>query len=235
MPDQSMTVTQQTAMEERATRTTTGLKSLNVTANTIASNYNNASVMTTATAATVMTMAEPGGCAESRSNGASWTRRLNPNQVDLCHKFFHDQLEFVGRVLLEGTYSRVEEARLTMMTAGDADGDEQQQQQQTVLVKIAGERASKEQAQRMLVESAMLRGLKHKNVSAVLGVCLPDADSGSLAMSVFPHCEIGNMKTFLIDFRERNYTQHTDQDVRNSFSPNNSVMSFESFLRNLIY
>lgn len=167
-----------------------------------------------------------------------WTRRLNPNQIELCKKFTRDQIELAENVIMEGTYSRIQEARLLVECATEDTGDDEAATNEAnsskttattaktlttttrVMVKMVTERASKEQSQRMLIESAMLRGLKHKNICAVLGVYLVGDDENNddcmaRPMSVFPYFETGNMKTFLSDIRERvlnsSSRQKTDQ------------------------
>lgn len=196
-----------------------GYKSLNVTANTIMSNYNNASVITTATAMTTTGAGGGGG-------GSSWMRRLNPNQVDMCKKFARTQIDIAGKVLMEGTYSLIQEARLTLVCDDNAlnsaeydnrtvdtaatttDEDEKTVDAATtsadsriirVMIKTVNERASREQAERMLVESAMLRGVKQKNLNAIMGVCVDHTTN--VFMSVFPYYELGNLKTYLIEIR----------------------------------
>lgn len=178
------------------------------------------------TSATALTTTGGGG-------GSGWTRRLNPNQVELCKKLRRDQIELETTLVMEGTYSRIHEAQLLVectMEAGVETGADDDDENPTptiasstittkttmtkkrVMVKLVTERASKEQSHRMLIESAMLRGLKHKNICAVLGVYLGERIDGQNeeeeqqyrgAMSVFPYFEIGNMKTFLTEIRER--------------------------------
>lgn len=119
MPDQSIVSQQPTAttttIEAIATKSNGvggGYKSLNVTANTIVSNYNNASVVTTATTATAIT------------GGSGWTRRLNPGQVEKCKKFASDQID-LGSVIMEGTYSRIYEATITFSRDSIYTNDDQ--------------------------------------------------------------------------------------------------------------
>lgn len=234
MPDQS-TIQPPPSNEPVETTTTTlrpigsgAYKSLNVTSHTIASNYNNASVVTSATAFTV-TVTNGGGA-------TGWTRRLNPNQVEMCKKLKLNQIEMVGGeeeetgVIMSGAYSRIQEARLMIEITNDDDDENQYDENVSMTAKSVATTAtttttttkstsrvmvkictgSKDQVQRMLIESAMLRGLKHKNICAVMGICLP-IDEEHPAMSVFPYFEMGNLKTFLSEVRVRNLKKSSEQ------------------------
>ena len=179
----------------------THTRMLNITTNTIQSIANNMSSV-------------------SLANTAN-NNRLNGANIDLCMRFERDQIQ-LGRVYMQGTFSCIYEAVLNKeqdATANNSSQDEednksqgesspkekqqQQQQQQSVrvLVKMVNEaNASVEQACTMIRESCFLRGLKHKNTSAIVGLCVNEANK-RLSMTIFAYCEMGNLKNYLIAMR----------------------------------
>ncbi len=68
-----------------------------------------------------------------------------------------------------------------------------------VLVKTVKNNASLEQTDMMLKESCVFRGLKHKNLNSIIGLCI-EPDSHTLAL--FPFNEMGNLKLYLNSIRE---------------------------------
>jgi hypothetical protein len=167
-------------------------RSLNVTANTIMSNYNNVSVMTT-------------------------RGRMGTSQVELCPKLDHAQIQ-LGAMIMEGTYSCIYEARLLKPSSSNhIDGEETREEEEEVeksvrvMVKTVNEYASKEQADKMVIEAAMLRGIKHKNVNAIVGVCFDKAEK--MPMAVFGYFEMGNLKNYLVRTRTTHKTNSNSVDL----------------------
>lgn len=76
-----------------------------------------------------------------------------------------------------------------------------------VLIKTVNDYASLEQTDLMLKESCLLRGLKHKNLNPILGVCI-EPDKHTIA--VFPYNEMGNLKLYLNTLRQAKLAKHAD-------------------------
>lgn len=110
----------------------------------------------------------------------------------------------------EGTMENDEDDEAATITSKSASSSKVVR----VLVKSVNERATREQTERMLIESAMLRGLKHKNINAIMGISICD----DVSMSIFPASQLGNLKTFLIEHKpnkrrlsKSNSDESTDQ------------------------
>lgn len=190
VPDQSVNPVYDE--ETKKSQAKAKLTALNVTTNTIMSNFNNASVM---------------------------TYKTKTNQVDLCARFGREQIQ-LNELKLEGTFSRIYEGLLRVDDSSDINNSQYdnepiggdvagQTRSVRVLVKTVNEYASIEQADLMLAESCMLRGFKHKNINPILAVCLDDL---KFPMTVFAHCEFGNLKTYFVNLRKRNLNAHPKAD-----------------------
>lgn len=68
-----------------------------------------------------------------------------------------------------------------------------------VLIKTVNDYASLEQTDLMLKESCLFQGLKHKNLNALIGICI-EPDFHTLAL--FPFNEMGNLKIHLNSIRQ---------------------------------
>ena len=124
------------------------------------------------------------------------------NNIDQCVKFKASQIEQLA-VLMEGTFSKILTGKLN---TGQADteasiSENGPAEAVNVLIKLVGEQASVEQTDLMLKESCSFRGLKHKNLNSILGVCF---QVDKKPMTLFPYCELGNLKIYLSSLRLKN-------------------------------
>lgn len=134
-------------------------------------------------------------------------KRSNVNNLELCVRFKRD-LIVLGKVYLEGTFSKIYDGILKR--------EDNNQEEIKVFIKMPNDQASSEQIDIMLKESSFMRGLKHKNITSILGVCIDenhdDSSSSSSSqnkpMALFNYCEIGNLKVYLTQMRLNNKNKH---------------------------
>lgn len=171
---------------------------------------------------------------QSIPNMSMSASRKITNQVELCVKYKLDQIE-LGLVKMEGTFSKICAGYLKTNNQHQIDSSQydnceessaNKQERIRVLIKMVNDYASPEQTELMLKESCAFRGLKHKNVSTVLGLCM---DSNNNPMALFNHFEIGNLKMYLLQLKKKrkNYlndyastvTPATKNDFEDQVSP----------------
>lgn len=116
--------------------------------------------------------------------------------IDLCTKFNSSQIE-IESPISEGTFSKIFVGKLNVEKVNQ-DGIASKETSR-VFIKVLNECASSEQTNMMLKESCAFRGLKHKNLNAILGVCF--RDDGQKPLTIFNYCELGNLKHYLSGLR----------------------------------
>lgn len=133
--------------------------------------------------------------------------RKNLNQVELCAKYRTEQIE-IGSLKMEGTFSKIYDGWLKIgqnqMEVSQYDNEEAEagkQERIRVLIKKVSEFASQEQTDLMMKESCMFRGLKHKNLSTILGLCLDQNNKNPVAL--FNYFEIGNLKNYFLNIKKK--------------------------------
>lgn len=67
-----------------------------------------------------------------------------------------------------------------------------------MLIKQVNENASTEQEELMLRESCAFRGLRHKNLNTIIGVCF---ETEKRPFTLFSFCDMGNLKHYLTGLR----------------------------------
>ncbi len=147
-------------------------------------------------------------CNTTINNVSIVDKRSNVNNLELCVRFKRD-LIVLGKVYLEGTFSKIYDGILKR--------EDNNQEEIKVFIKMPNDYASNEQIDIMLKESSFMRGLKHKNITSILGVCIDENhdDSSSSSsqsmnkpMALFNYCEIGNLKVYLTQMRLNNKNKH---------------------------
>jgi hypothetical protein len=147
-------------------------------------------------------------CNTTINNVSIVDKRSNVNNLELCVRFKRD-LIVLGKVYLEGTFSKIYDGILKR--------EDNNQEEIKVFIKIPNDYASNEQIDIMLKESSFMRGLKHKNITSILGVCIDEnhddsssstSQSQNKPMALFNYCEIGNLKVYLTQMRLNNKNKH---------------------------
>lgn len=116
--------------------------------------------------------------------------------IDMCTKFSSSQVELESPIL-EGTFSKLFVGKLSVEKV-DQDGLTSTETSR-VFIKVLNDCASNEQISIMLKESCAFRGLKHKNLNSILGVCY--REDGQKPLTLFNYCELGNLKHYLSALR----------------------------------
>lgn len=122
--------------------------------------------------------------------------------IEQCTIYKRGQIEF-GELIVKGKLGKVFKGK--MFTEKNIDNQETVTSTETanteetaVYIKVLDEPASEEQTNIMLKESSALRGLKHKNLNPILGVCY---ETDKKPFTLFPASEMGNLKHYLTGLR----------------------------------
>ena len=141
------------------------------------------------------------------------------SSVEMCEKFARDLVE-IGDACMRGTYGRIRQGTLrqpplphadhldeaTKSAAPERSGEELVK----VLIKTVNDNATAEQIDLMVRESCAFRGLKHKNLLAVMGLCLED-EMRPMALYAYP--EIGNLKSYLVSLKASSAKAKSSEQV----------------------
>ena len=127
---------------------------------------------------------------------ANTTLNQKLSSAELCDKFSRDLIE-IGDIIMKGTFGRMHQGVLRQMSSEESEIVK-------VLIKTVDENASLEQVDLMIKESCVFRGLKHKNLLSITGLCL-DAEKRPLALFALP--EIGNLKKYLVSLKTSKSTE----------------------------
>lgn len=132
------------------------------------------------------------------------TSRKNSNQVELCARYRPEQIE-IGSVKMEGTFSKIFNGTLKKNHLESSQNDSMPDQAEIkVMIKKINSNGSEDQVDCMLRESCMFRGLKHKNLSTVIGICMSaNQDEIEYPMVLFNNFEIGNLKMYFLNIEKK--------------------------------
>lgn len=122
--------------------------------------------------------------------------------IDQCTRFERNQVEF-GDMILQGKFSKIFKGKLFTEKSNDNQEDvnstaSQNTEVTEVFIKILSEQTSEEQTDVMLKESCALRGLKHKNLNPIIGVCY---EPNKKPFTLFVASDMGNLKHYLTNLR----------------------------------
>lgn len=117
-------------------------------------------------------------------------------QIEQCVQFDATQIEFGGPVL-EGVFSKVLKGKLFTEKIDSVSNTTEKEVIQ-IYMKTLSDTASSEQTDVMLKESCAFRGLKHKNLNPIIGVCY---GTDKKPFTIFNACELGNLKHYLTGLR----------------------------------
>lgn len=117
--------------------------------------------------------------------------------IEQCIRFQASQVEFES-VIIEGKFSKIylgklnkESSEQEALTTGNTEATQ-------ILIKQVDECATPAQTELMLKESCAFRGLKHKNLSSIIGVCF---ELDKKPFTLFNYSDLGNLKHYLTGLR----------------------------------
>lgn len=165
------------------------------------------------------------------------TSRKNSNQVELCARYRPEQVE-IGSVKMEGTFSKIFNGILKKNQLESSQNDTMQNETEIkVMIKKINANGSQEQVDCMLRESCMFRGLKHKNLSTVIGICMnANQDDIQHPMVLFNNFEIGNLKMYFLNLRKKrknSLKKSSNSNIESDEQVNNQTINFVYFYFNL--